>query len=63
MHSRGGSVLASLRYSNTQFVVQAITADDVKSYMKKLLATKPSGVLLGDQSVMPKFDSVKTRFQ
>lgn len=56
-------MLASLRYSNTQFVVQAITADDVKSYMKKLLATKPSGVLLGDQSVMPKFDSVKTRFQ
>lgn len=43
--------------------VQAITASDVKEFMKKLLASKPSGVLLGDQTVMPKFDAVKQRFQ
>lgn len=43
-------------------LLQAIDAAAIKAYAQKLLSGKASGVLVGDQSVMPKFDTVSSRF-
>lgn len=42
--------------------MQAIDVAAVKEFAQSLLASKPSGVLVGDQAVMPKFDQVSRRF-
>ena len=42
--------------------MQAVDAAAVQKYVSKLLEGKASGVLIGDQSIMPKFDSVARRF-
>lgn len=43
-------------------VLQAIDAAAIKAFAQKLLSGKASGVLVGDQAVMPKFDTVSSRF-
>ena len=42
--------------------VQAVDKAAVAAYVQKLLSGKPSGVLLGDQALLPKFDAVSRRF-
>ena len=41
--------------------VQAVGKAAVVAYVQKLLSGKPSGVLLGDQALLPKFDAVTRR--
>ena len=42
--------------------VQALGKAAVAAYGQKLLSAKPSGVLLGDQALLPKFDAAARRF-
>lgn len=42
--------------------INAVDTAGVQAFFKAMLATKPSASLLGDQSVMPKFDRVAERF-
>jgi hypothetical protein len=43
-------------------LLQAVDAAAIKAFAQKLVSGKPSGVLVGDQAVMPKFDTVASRF-
>jgi hypothetical protein len=42
--------------------MQAIDTSAVQKFCSRLLSGKPSGVLIGDQTIMPKFDAVERRF-
>lgn len=42
--------------------MQAVDVAAVKKFAESLLSSKPSGVLVGDQAVMPKFDQISRRF-
>ena len=42
--------------------VQALDKAAAAAHVQKLLSCKPSGVLLGDQALLPKFDAVTRRF-
>ena len=41
--------------------VQALGKAAVAAYVQKVLSGKPSGALLGDQALLPKFDAVARR--
>eukprot|EP00892_Ulva_mutabilis_P005865 jgi/Ulvmu1/3650/UM017_0064.1 len=58
MHTYGGRMtIADFRSQ-----LDAIDVGAVKAFAQKLLSSKPSGVLVGDQAVMPKFDQISRRF-
>lgn len=50
------------RLSMAWVVVQGMDVAAVKAFAEKLVSSKPSGVLVGDQAVMPKFDQISRRF-
>lgn len=54
--------LASAEEADAIALLQGIDAAAIKAFAQKLLSGKPSGVLVGDQAVMPKFDTISSRF-
>lgn len=58
LHTYGGRMtVADFRAD-----LAAVDVAAVKKFAESLLSSKPSGVLVGDQAVMPKFDQISRRF-